>query len=263
MKLHFREIGEGKSLLILHGLYGSGENWLSIAKRLSNEYKIILADNRNHGLSFHNNSHTYENMCEDIKELLEQKDIKKTNIIAHSMGGKAAMLFSLKYPEMVDKLIIIDIAPKDYNTIEYREHLNKHKHLLSIFDDINLDEINNYTQFNKHLDKYKLDNNDKQLLAKNLRKCKDKTFRWKLNIRGIQENIENILAFKIKDHYAYKKECHFIICEESDYITKKDLPVIQKFFPQTVFCTIPQCGHSPHRDKPEELSKLLKTILLH
>lgn len=262
MKLHFREIGEGKSLLILHGLYGSGENWLSVAKALSPNSHIILPDLRNHGLSFHHKSHRYQDISEDILKLLKLLNIEKTSIIAHSMGGKAAMLFAFNHPEMIDKLIIIDIAAKNYNSPEYSENLNWHNKILSIFVDIDLKEIKSYSQLNTYLDKYSLDENEKQLFAKNLKKNKDKNFEWKLNIDAIKNNLDNILDFEIEENKIYNKECYFIKGEESNYLKESDFSKIKEQFPLAIFYSIPRCGHSPHRDKAEYLTSLLKNILL-
>jgi pimeloyl-ACP methyl ester carboxylesterase len=261
MKLHFREIGKGKTLLILHGLYGASENWLSVAKSLSLKNRVILADHRNHGLSPHSNSHTYANICEDIKELLEDQNIQKCSIIAHSMGGKAGMLFACKYPKLVDQLIIIDIAPKNYAAFEYAEHLSQHSKILNIMEDIDLSHLKSYKELDINLDKYSLDRNEKQLIAKNIKKNKDKTFEWKLNIKAIKNNLMNILDFEISNTDKFTEKCYFLKGSESDYIKESDYVDIKKHFPNAEFHTIADCGHSPHRDQAERLTNILQLLL--
>lgn len=260
MKLHFRNIGEGKPLLILHGLYGASENWLSVAKALSDNMHVILPDNRNHGHSAKSESHSYVNMCEDIKELLEDLNIKKCNIVAHSMGGKTAMLLAFMYPELIEKLIIIDIAPKNYNSPDYSTHLDEHLKILNIMSEISTDNIKSYSELSKNLDKYSLNKNEKQLIAKNIKKDKDKTFKWKLNIDAIRNNLENILDFPISNNNIFNGESHFIKGEESEYIQREDIKDIIKHFPKAKLHIIEKCGHSPHRDKTQELINILKTI---
>ena len=120
MKLFFRNISKNttvtKNLIILHGLFGSGDNWLTIARRFSESFNIYLPDLRNHGQSPHSNIHDYDSMAEDLHEFFIDNKIETASLIGHSMGGKASMKFAFEYPEMVEKLIVVDIAPREYQT---------------------------------------------------------------------------------------------------------------------------------------------------
>ena len=107
-------IGGGPVVVILHGLFGEGKNWLSIAKEISNHFEVHLIDQRNHGNSFHSMEHNYEVMALDLDKYIKSKNITNFFLLGHSMGGKTAMEFALLYPKNVDKLIIVDIAPKLY-----------------------------------------------------------------------------------------------------------------------------------------------------
>ena len=114
MTLHFEFYGHGHPLLILHGLFGSLENWRTLSKVFSQSYQVFVLDQRNHGRSPHRDVFNYRVMAEDLKGFLQQQGLPSTHLLGHSMGGKTAMQFALTYPEDVDKLIVVDIAPKAY-----------------------------------------------------------------------------------------------------------------------------------------------------
>ena len=115
MKLFYRTYGEGYPFIILHGLYGCSDNWVSIGKELSNTFQVFIPDIRNHGHSPHSHEHNYEVMKNDLLEFMNFHSIEKAILLGHSMGGKIAINFSLSYPERIKKLIILDIAPKTYS----------------------------------------------------------------------------------------------------------------------------------------------------
>ena len=114
MKLHYREYGEGQPLVILHGLFGSSDNWQTLGKKLAENYHVFLVDLRNHGRSPHSEEHSYELMAKDVVEIIEERSLRHVILIGHSMGGKAAMVFAQQNPELLDKLIVVDIGPKAY-----------------------------------------------------------------------------------------------------------------------------------------------------
>ena len=114
MKLFFRELGSGQPFIILHGLMGSADNWLTQSKMLASQYHIYMIDQRNHGLSPHSDEFDYNVLANDIKDFILEHKIEKPIILGHSMGGKAAMNFAVSNPTMLDRLIVVDIAPKAY-----------------------------------------------------------------------------------------------------------------------------------------------------
>src|SRR5674536_156004 len=110
MKLFYRKYGNGPPLIILHGLYGSSDNWITIAKSLSDSFTVYLPDQRNHGRSPHSPIHDYDSMRDDLFELANDLKLKKFFLAGHSMGGKTAISFAIKWPEMLDGLFIADIS---------------------------------------------------------------------------------------------------------------------------------------------------------
>src|SRR5664280_234437 len=111
MKLFYRKYGNGPPLVILHGLYGSSDNWGTIAKKLGDTFTVYLPDQRNHGQSPHSDIHDYDSMRDDLYELVNDLALKKFFLAGHSMGGKTAISFALKWPEMLNGLLIADISP--------------------------------------------------------------------------------------------------------------------------------------------------------
>jgi pimeloyl-ACP methyl ester carboxylesterase len=128
MRLYYRELGKGEPLVILHGLYGSSDNWMSIGRELSSKYRVILVDQRNHGQSPHNNSHTYSDLALDLLELFDLLHLGEAIIVGHSMGGKVAMLFAAQYPDKVKALVVVDILPYSYREENGFGNTQEHEH---------------------------------------------------------------------------------------------------------------------------------------
>jgi esterase len=114
MRLHFQVHGEGFPLIIAHGFLGSLDNWRTMSTRLAAHCRVYAVDLRNHGRSPHSNVMNYLVMAQDLREFIENHGLRSPVILGHSMGGKVAMQLALQYPEQVDKLVIVDIAPKSY-----------------------------------------------------------------------------------------------------------------------------------------------------
>jgi len=141
MKLFFREEGSGFPIVIIHGLYGSSDNWLTVAKKLAPHYHVYSVDQRNHGHSPNSDIHDFESMKNDLAEFFEDHKIEKAIVIGHSMGGKTAMWFAAEYPERIEKLIVADIAPKDYFQLNDESQYYLHNNILQAMLEIDLSKI--------------------------------------------------------------------------------------------------------------------------
>ena len=117
-KLFYRQLGEGPPLFILHGLYGSSDNWISIARQIANQFTVYLPDARNHGQSPHETTQSFDDMASDLAELMNDLQIYQANIAGHSMGGKTAINFTALFPERVKKLMVIDISTQTYQATQ-------------------------------------------------------------------------------------------------------------------------------------------------
>jgi len=258
MELAFNKSGTGEPMLILHGLYGSSDNWFTIGKKLSAHYEVYLIDQRNHGRSPHNADNSYNAMREDLHEFFRAHDIKKAVILGHSMGGKTAMSFSMKYQEMVSRLIIVDISPVDYNTSGNRE-ITLHRTIISAMQQLDPQLVNSREEADMILSGAIPWKHIRQFLLKNLKRSHTGKFMWALNIEAISANIETIASGIIPEGSEMTMDIPalFIKGEKSDYIGEEDEYAIKKLFPMARIATIPGAGHWVHAEQP---SLFLKEI---
>jgi len=239
--LHAKILGEGEPLLILHGLLGMGDNWISLGRIFANNgYQVHLIDQRNHGKSFHSDEMNYEVMVEDLQHYTNHFKLHKINIIGHSMGGKTAMHYAMTHPKSINKLIIVDIAPVNYPP---------HHHF--IFDTINQINLSNFSSrkdiaqaIEKYIDKKSIAN----FLLKNLFRDKSGNYHWKANINILENSLEE-LGEAIPSQSSFSKNTLFIKGEKSPYIQKTYLPIINTHFPNSNVITIKNSGHWVHAEQ--------------
>lgn len=264
MELFFRKTGQGPNLVILHGLYGSSDNWMGIARKLQNHFTIYLPDARNHGQSPKDSTHDYPSMALDLKNFLDQNKINKTSITGHSMGGKTAMYFAAHYPEYINSLVIADISPLSYKN---RDSNNFHEKVISSLQNINLEQIKSredaYLKLHEQLKNPALGS----FLLKNLKQLPDKTWRWSLQLNALKTNLSQILDGindSLKDPYATISgfPVLFIKGEKSPYITDRDVEAIYKLFPGAEIKTIQGASHWLHAEYPDDFASILKKFIL-
>ena len=252
MNLFYRTIGEGTPLIILHGLFGSADNWHPLANRFAEFRKVYLVDQRNHGYSPHDNEFSYDHMVNDLLLFIKQHDLIKPDIIGHSMGGKVAMFFAVKYPDLVNKVIVVDIAPKAY-PVRHHEMLDGLKSL-DIANATSRQDVD--AEFSKFLDSQRI----RQFLLKNLKR-KEQGFEWKMNLDVIYDNIEN-LSVGLKKGDSFDHGILFIRGSISDYILDSDLRSIGDHFPKAELVTIENASHWVHVEEPNALFTSVKDFLL-
>ncbi len=252
MKLHFRTMGEGYPLVLLHGVFGSADNLQTIGKELSNNFKVYLVDLRNHGQSPHSDEFNYDLMAEDIEELLDDEYIAQVNLMGHSMGGKTAMKFACSFPDRVTNLVISDIAPKYYPP--------HHEETFNGFRSINLNSITSRKDAEDFMKDHIEDLNIRQFILKNLTR-NGQGFRWKVNLDVIEENEEN-LTESLGSGDSFDGATLFIRGSESPYILDEDMREIRFHFPNSELVTIQGAGHWVHADSPEDFSRVMKDFLL-
>ncbi len=251
MKLHFRSFGNGEPLIILHGIFGSSDNWQTVGKELSVKYKVYLVDLRNHGSSPHSDEFDYNVMTDDVLELMLNEEIEKAHLLGHSMGGKTAMTFAARYPERVIKLIVVDIAPKYYEP--------HHARIFRGFRSVNLDLIKTRHEADIQMSHRIPEVGVRQFILKNLTRVKDR-FIWKLNLDVIEENAEKI-GEALSDDDWFSGHVLFIAGGSSDYVKDSDLPGIHQHFPNAVVKYVPGAGHWVHAEQPKTLARLVFDFL--
>ena len=252
MDLFTREFGKGDPLIILHGLFGSSDNWVSIGKALGDDHHVMLIDQRNHGNSFHSEEFTYDSMVGDLHDYIVNHNITDPVILGHSMGGKVAMHFSLLHPHLIKKLIVADIAPREYEP--------RHYDILEAMESMDLDGISSRKQADEYLGKFIAGADVRNFLMKSLTRGKDHKYKWKLNLRVIHREIENISA-DIVSEGIFEKPSLFMRGGDSDYILDDDKPMIKKLFPRSLVLTINNAGHWLQHEKPAEFVAAVKGFL--
>lgn len=252
MQLNYKMIGQGPPLVILHGLFGTLDNWQTLAKQWAAEYTVILLDLRNHGRSPHVDAHDYPAMAHDVKEFLENNFVYETNLLGHSMGGKAAMQFAVDYPDSVNKLIVVDIAPKSYP--------GGHEVILEALSDLDLHTITERSEADDHLAKRISEPGIRQFLLKNLTRQKSGGFAWKMNLPVLIAHYQAILD-NIEMAAPYDGEALFIRGARSNYITDGDIATLAAWFPAHQLVTVPDAGHWVHAEQPDVLRDVVWQFL--
>ncbi len=242
MKLHYRELGEGKPFVILHGLFGFSDNWQTHAKKLASYYRVILVDLRNHGHSDWSDDFSYDLMVSDLKELFDDLQLENVVLLGHSMGGKTAMLFAQKFPDLLEKLIVVDMGVKAYPM--------HHDHILEGLNSINLTILTARSEAEKQLAKHIDSDGVRQFLLKNIYWKEKGKMAWRMNIPVLERELPNIISALPKGESFVPTL--FIRGEMSNYVLDEDFHEIENQFPDSEFVTIPNAGHWVHAEAPEE-----------
>jgi esterase len=242
MKLHYRELGEGQPLVILHGLFGNSDNWQTHAKKLAEYFRVILVDQRNHGHSDWSNDFSYDLMKEDLLELFQDLGLKKVILVGHSMGGKTAIRFAQENSNLLEKLIVIDIGIK-----EYPMH---HTEILKGLHAIDLNVVNTRGEAERILSQYIDSNGVRQFLLKNLYWKEKGVLAWRMNISVLEREMQNILS-KLPEIEVYTPTL-FIRGEMSNYILEEDIEELEDYFNDFSLITINNAGHWVHSEAPNE-----------
>lgn len=243
--LYSKIYGAGKPILILHGLLGMGDNWTSIAKKIyKKDYEVHVLDLRNHGRSFNSNSWTYDDMVNDIMEYILFHKLKVVNILGHSMGGKVAMLFACMYPKKVDKLIVVDISPREYKM--------NYDSMFDALTKLNFKTITSRIHADTELSKYIPSTTLRQFLLKSLFWVEKEKLEFRFNLEVIKNNISNV-GVAIPHRAYFRGETLFLRGSESNYITDEDVDIIYDIFPNSKVEKVLGAGHWLHSDKPKVL----------
>ena len=256
MELNYRQYSEtGVPLLVLHGLFGSLSNWGWHSRQLAEQYAVYGVDLRNHGDSPHSDRLDYQVMAEDVRELIVRLGLKSCCIVGHSMGGKVAMQLALIFPDLVEKLVVIDIAP-----VSYPEDADGHMNVLDGMDAVKLDVIKSRAEAEVTLKDYISEEATRKFLLTNLLRNKEGLFEWRLHKGSIRENYVNLRAELIAT-MSFSKPTLFVKGSLSPYIKPEHEAQIQKFFPTASVKLIMNAGHWLHAEKPQALHKILLEFL--
>lgn len=254
MKLFCRQTGEtGPAILILHGVFGSSDNWLTVSKTIAARgYRVFALDQRNHGHSPRADAHDYVSMAADLREFLVEHDLPNPILLGHSMGGKTVMQYVMDYPGTFDKLVVVDIAPKFYPI--------HHADILRGLNAIDLTNLPNRNEADAVLSRYEPQLSVRQFLLKNLYRDEAGRFAWRLNLPVIERELHGI-GDELTNPRIVTEPTLFIRGSESPYILDEDIPTIKRIFPNAQIVTIQGSGHWVQAEKPAEFVDALMQFL--
>ena len=248
MLLHYKELGEGKPLVILHGLFGTSDNWQTHAKKLGEYYHVILVDQRNHGHSPWSEDFTYEYLADDLERLIIHLGIDQFTLIGHSMGGKTAMYYSQKYPTRLEKMVIVDIGIKQYPM--------HHNEIIKGIKSLDLTTISSRSAAEQAMIPFVDSYGVRQFLLKNLYWVEKGKLAWRMNVDVLEREMEEILA-PIPNIEVWTPTL-FLRGAMSNYILDEDWDAIEEIFPDATLETIENAGHWVHSEQPDEF---IETVL--
>lgn len=254
VKLFYKEYGakHEQVVVITHGLFGSGDNWGSIAKKLGEEFRVIVADARDHGRSPKTDHISYPAMAEDFKALFDELGLENAVLVGHSMGGKTAMEFAQRYPELLKHLVVVDISPK--------EHENSHNRILEGLVSANLNELDSRKKVEAHLAEFVPEPGVIQFLMKGLYWAEEGQLGWRMNAPLIKRDLDHILA--ATGAGTVKVPTLFIRGGQSNYIEREDIPAMKEQFIHAEVETVSYAGHWVHAQAPEEVYEMIRKSAL-
>ena len=242
MRLNFIEIGEGQPMVILHGLFGSLDNWMTLARRFADHHRVLLVDQRNHGKSDHVNEHTYEAMADDLLEFFDERRLNDVVLVGHSMGGKTAMQFAIYNPDRLSRVVVVDIGPQGYEV--------HHDEIIRSMQSLDLDVIKSRKEAEEELSTMIEENDTRQFLLKNLHRTKDESgnprYAWRFNLEVIANDIEEV---GLPIHGSTDLPFLFIRGSRSNYVDVDQLETIRSQFPNAELVSL-KTGHWVHAQDP-------------
>lgn len=250
MNLFYREAGEGQPLIILHGLFGSSDNWYTLSKVFAERYRVFTVDQRNHGQSPHTDDFSYRLLTEDLAGFMTKHDLQNPILLGHSMGGKTVMNFAIQYPDKLAAAIVVDIAPKAYSV--------QHDHILEGLEAIPLKSLSSRQEADRILAQHVPEADVRQFLLKNLNRTAD-GFHWRVNLKAIDRHMNEIVA-DLQYPGQYTGRCLFVKGARSNYFAPGDDQVIRARFPHVEFATL-DTGHWVQAERPQEFAQVVLNFL--
>lgn len=256
MRLYHRHYGQGQPLIILHGLFGLSDNWVSFAKQIAElGFEVSIPDQRNHGRSPHSYTFNYLALTDDLMEFIEEHNIEDPVLLGHSMGGKVAMRFALENPGIISKAIVVDISMRAYTS------RNHHKKIIEAMRAVDFSKAKNIADVGKQLNETIPENRIRQFIMKNLYYLDNRgSLGWRVNFEAICHNMDEMFD-RIRLDEKYENPSLFIRGGASDYVRDEDLEQIRSNFPASQIETIEGASHWVHADKPADFRKLVVDFL--
>jgi pimeloyl-ACP methyl ester carboxylesterase len=255
MKLFVRRMGQGNPVVILHGLLGLSDNWVTFGRQLALDFDVLIPDLRNHGQSPHDAEFNFPVLAEDVHELITTQCTGKVSLIGHSLGGKTAMLFALLYPDLLDKLVVVDISLR-----KYPPNL-EHRMLIDAMLKVDFSLAHSRSDVDRQLLPYIQSLKLRQFLLKNIYWKDKETLGWRVNLPVLKNSLPFILE-GIRPGKKFMNPVLVLRGGSSNYVTDADLQEIKNQFPRSSVKTLATASHWVHADVPGEFYSLVHEFLL-
>lgn len=264
MALFTQLIGDGRpDVVLLHGLFGRGKNWAGIARTLADhDHPSVLFDLPNHGRSHWSETFDYAGMADEVADELRLRlgTAAAVTLVGHSMGGKVAMLLALQHPELVRRLVVVDIAP------DISDQVRTSVPLVKAMRELDLTALTSRGEAERALAADVDDPAVRQFLLQNLKHTRTPEhrngWRWELNLELLGDHLDDVAAWPgVDPGLSYAGPVLWVGGAESPYIRPEHRPEMLRLFPRTRLVTIPGAGHWVHADAPAELTAELLDFL--
>lgn len=252
MTLNHKSFGDGKPLVILHGLLGSLDNWVTVSKYLAKKYKVYIIDLPNHGKSYHTKYFSYENMANDLDSFFVENGLTKFSLLGHSMGGKLALKYVDMFEDKIDKLILVDIANKNYESTRFNNVFD------AIFS-ISLNNLETRKDADSIVSEIIKNAGERHFVLKNLKRT-SQGFEWSPNINLLYSNLSAISS-KIILNNKVKNSTLLILGENSNYFTDQDKNDLSNEFEKYLIKSVKNSGHWVHAENPKDFILVLEAFL--
>lgn len=259
--LHHTLTGDhGSPVAFCHGLFGQGRNWTQIAKALSAEHRVLTIDMPQHGRSPWSDRVDYPAMADQVAELFDEAD--PVTLVGHSMGGKIAMVLALRHPELVARLVVVDVAPVAY------DRMSVFAGYVTAMRALDLTTLRTRGEADAGLQDGVPDPVVRGFLLQNLRRDRrpdgSEGWRWQMNLDVLGDQLAAIggwPAESLTDVEPYRGPTLWIGGQQSSYITADHEPAMRRWFPRARRVTIKNAGHWVHSEQPESFLTVLRTFL--
>lgn len=251
VNLHAKQFGAGFPLIVLHGLFGMLDNWMTVATTLADDYQIFLLDLRNHGRSPHSSEMDLQLMAADVQVFMEDNWLYEAYLVGHSLGGKVAMQLAIDHPDLIKKLVVVDIAPKEYPP--------GHDEIFDALQRLDLGQAKSRKDLDEQLAQYLDEVDVRQFLLKNVKRTKEGGFAWRMNLEVIIDQYPELTANVLAEG-AFQGPSLFVRGGKSRYILDSDIEAIRQYFPAAQIETVEKAGHWVHAEAPAETTDLLRTF---
>lgn len=252
MELNYKKLGDsGEPLIILHGLMGSLDNWQTMARQLADHMQVYIVDQRNHGRSPHADTHSYQDMVDDLEEFMQQCGLERAHLLGHSMGGKVVMKFALQHPEKVLSLVVADMGMRGY-----KPH---HDQVFDALFRIDLDSIERRSDAEEQMEPLMPDYGMRQFLLKSLDRSKEGKYEWKFNL-DVLFNEYHYIVEPVGEEGMLDVPVLAIKGGNSGYVNDDDIANYKEHFPQVKVVTIDGAGHWLHAEAPKKFLEALRSF---